>query len=561
MEEKATENRHRSYLKEHEGRRYRANVTEATKDSSPWELDYKDSKYNSDINWVEINPNELVGELDEESKITKDKKSTQKQREEWFNKAIEKLKSESVNYCRYSHKGKCDHLHSELNKLATPEEKLAILKYYFPEESWEFLDTSLCGVHQIACPFAKHWRHGNVKELIEENAGLIIDVDNEKFKKFKEENKEKEHVIKNSSGITSEIVKKVKISELAIEHGAKKGRGTANYHCSFHDDKNPSLSLNDEKGVFKCFADSCKKEGNIVDFLAEAEHIDKKEAVKRLIERAGLSFNNSDTDEDSREDEKSLEDEPLVSLGLSDKDDTRVKIKLPRTGKLISIFAQELADVLKDKNILFFRADSREVVEIGKIKNENEQKYTGFISVKPSRFITLAEKFIIPGNLEVVKQGEAISLEFKPKSMTSDLANTALQSYIFEDTLLNINRIFTVPLPIIYDDKLTFPITGYDIRFKSWLPYNSPKIIKPEMSLEEAKEIIYEILKEFVFKSNQDYINAIAGLITPFLRGLYSKFNCRTPVFFYTANRERASLDVLKKLAEEIRRENDNLKS
>ena len=34
-------------------------------------------------------------------------------------------------------------------------------------------------------------------------------------------------------------------------------------------------------------------------------------------------------------------------------------------------------------------------------------------------------------------------------------------------------------------------------------------------------------------------------MITPFLRGLYSKFNCRTPVFFYTANRERAGKDYL----------------
>jgi hypothetical protein len=33
--------------------------------------------------------------------------------------------------------------------------------------------------------------------------------------------------------------------------------------------------------------------------------------------------------------------------------------------------------------------------------------------------------------------------------------------------------------------------------------------------------------------------------VTPFLRGLYSKFNSRTPVFFYISNRERAGKDYL----------------
>ena len=225
--------------------------------------------------------------------------------------------------------------------------------------------------------------------------------------------------------------------------------------------------------------------------------------------------------------------------------DSRVRINLPRTGKLISNFAQEVANVLNTKNILFFRNDSREVVEIGKLKNEKEQNYTGFLTVKPNRFITLAEKYIIPGSLVVIGTGENAVFEFRPKSMTADLANTVLQSPILEESLLHINRIFTVPLPIIYNGELTFPKKGYDIRFQSWLPYNSPEITNTKMSLGEAKKILYEILKEFVLKSNQDYVNAIAGLITPFLRGLYPKFNCRTPVFFYLANRERAGKDFL----------------
>mgnify|MGYP001587513473 CR=1 FL=1 len=88
--------------------------------------------------------------------------------------------------------------------------------------------------------------------------------------------------------MTAEIVSKIKITDLALEYGAQKGKGTPNYHCCFHHpDKNPSLSLDNKKGFYNCFG--CGKEGNIIDFLAEAEHISKDEAIKRLKERAGIS--------------------------------------------------------------------------------------------------------------------------------------------------------------------------------------------------------------------------------------------------------------------------------
>ena len=222
------------------------------------------------------------------------------------------------------------------------------------------------------------------------------------------------------------------------------------------------------------------------------------------------------------------------------------KIVLPKAGKYISVFSTEVADILKDKNKIFFRADSREVVEIGKIKEEEtEQIYTGFITIESSRFITLAETFFSPVTEISVKNelGEIVWKGYKQKSMSGFLANTVLKSPMLEDILPHINRILTVPLPIIYNKKLTFPKQGYDERFKSWMPYDSPKITQPDMKLEEANKILYEIFKEFCFKNKQDYTNAIAGLLTPFLRGLYSKFNCRTPLFFYLANRERCGKD------------------
>ena len=63
------------------------------------------------------------------------------------------------------------------------------------------------------------------------------------------------------------------------------------------------------------------------------------------------------------------------------------------------------------------------------------------------------------------------------------------------------------------------------------------------MDLKEAKKIIEKVFREFCFRSKQDKTNAIAGLLTPFLRGLFVDFNTRTPVFFYLGNRERVGKD------------------
>jgi len=227
------------------------------------------------------------------------------------------------------------------------------------------------------------------------------------------------------------------------------------------------------------------------------------------------------------------------------------KITLPRLGKLISVFSDEVAEVLKDKEVLFYRPDIEQVVEVGsilhkEIKEDDEEQetksFTGFIVIKPGRFITLAERYCTPGLESFSKDGE---VSFRSRSMTKDLANTVLESPMLQDTLPSINRIFTTPIPIMHERKLTFPCVGYNYNLKSWLPYNSPQIINEKMSLKESIAVLDFILREFCFKSDEDYTIAIAGLITPFLRGLYHSFTCRTPVFVYGANRPRIGKDYL----------------
>ncbi len=69
----------------------------------------------------------------------------------------------------------------------------------------------------------------------------------------------------------------------------KKGK---NYFgvCPFHDDTNPSMSVSEEKQIYKCF--SCGASGNVFNFVMDYEHVSFKEALNILAKRAGIAINN-----------------------------------------------------------------------------------------------------------------------------------------------------------------------------------------------------------------------------------------------------------------------------
>lgn len=60
---------------------------------------------------------------------------------------------------------------------------------------------------------------------------------------------------------------------------SKKGR---NYFaiCPFHDDHNPSLSINKEKNIFKCFV--CGASGDVFGFVSKYEHISYEDAIRKV---------------------------------------------------------------------------------------------------------------------------------------------------------------------------------------------------------------------------------------------------------------------------------------
>ena len=79
----------------------------------------------------------------------------------------------------------------------------------------------------------------------------------------------------NKDGITAQITAKISIIGIADKYGLRP-LGKPKRICPFHNDSNPSLSLNDKLGLFNCFG--CKAQGNIIDFV----YLLKKNNIKLI---------------------------------------------------------------------------------------------------------------------------------------------------------------------------------------------------------------------------------------------------------------------------------------
>lgn len=63
--------------------------------------------------------------------------------------------------------------------------------------------------------------------------------------------------------------------------------------CPFHDDKNPSMQVNDEKGLYHCF--SCGAGGDIFSFLVNYRNLTFKEALEELAQKLNITLSTDKT--------------------------------------------------------------------------------------------------------------------------------------------------------------------------------------------------------------------------------------------------------------------------
>ncbi len=211
-------------------------------------------------------------------------------------------------------------------------------------------------------------------------------------------------------------------------------------------------------------------------------------------------------------------------------------VQLPQENKVIvSSFIIEIVKLLKPTDC-FFRVADNSVVEI--INNEMR-------TVTSARMVSLIETVCIPC-IEVYNKYTKND-ELHKKSASEQLCKILLASPVLQNGLKRIEKILSVPIPILKDGKIVFPKKKYNPDLKLWLNINAPEITNPNMKLEDAKKILGDIFEEFCFKDDleEDKTKALLALLTPYLRGVYASWNVRTPVFIYFANRERAGKDYL----------------
>ncbi len=86
-----------------------------------------------------------------------------------------------------------------------------------------------------------------------------------------------------------EIQRKINIVDVIRDYIplTKKGK---NYFgiCPFHDDHNPSMSVSQEKQMYKCFV--CGAAGNVFNFVKDYKNINYYEAVKEVANKVGISI-------------------------------------------------------------------------------------------------------------------------------------------------------------------------------------------------------------------------------------------------------------------------------
>ena len=85
-----------------------------------------------------------------------------------------------------------------------------------------------------------------------------------------------------------ELKHRIDIVDIVKDYVSLTKRGK-NYFgiCPFHDDHNPSMSVSIEKQMYKCFV--CGAAGDVFHFVKDYEKISYYEAVKKVVDKAGLN--------------------------------------------------------------------------------------------------------------------------------------------------------------------------------------------------------------------------------------------------------------------------------
>ena len=93
-----------------------------------------------------------------------------------------------------------------------------------------------------------------------------------------------------NQNVINEIRSKINIVDIISEHVSLTKKGQYYWgKCPFHNDNNPSMSVDEKRQIYKCW--SCHNSGNIFNFYEQIENVSFKEALIALGKRVGVEIN------------------------------------------------------------------------------------------------------------------------------------------------------------------------------------------------------------------------------------------------------------------------------
>ena len=85
------------------------------------------------------------------------------------------------------------------------------------------------------------------------------------------------------------IKEEIPISSIIGNYLSIKRQGSSQVSvCPFHDDKKPSMNINDSRKIFKCFA--CGAAGDAIGFVMKYRNLDFVDALKEICSKQGINF-------------------------------------------------------------------------------------------------------------------------------------------------------------------------------------------------------------------------------------------------------------------------------
>lgn len=118
----------------------------------------------------------------------------------------------------------------------------------------------------------------------------------------------------------NQLLSRVSLIDILRDRYKVISRGGNQYtvQCPFHKDgqeANPSMSVDDSKGIYKCF--TCGAKGNVFTYLKEKEAMDFKEAVKYLGNRFSIDTSNFFSQKNKHKDQIFLESKRINKIACN----------------------------------------------------------------------------------------------------------------------------------------------------------------------------------------------------------------------------------------------------